>query len=63
MCSSTINEILAAGTATHEGTQGEVGFGLNLVRQLVNQREGTMEINSEIGKGRKFRIETKVNQS
>ncbi|MEB2777854.1 ATP-binding protein [Algoriphagus sp. D3-2-R+10] len=63
MTSSKINEILDQGTSTHEGTRGEVGFGLglNLVKHLVNQREGTMEIESNIGEGTKFTIEMKVN--
>src|SRR5690606_1873585 len=53
-----INEILEKGTSTNEGTQGEVGFGLglNLVKQLVNRREGIMKIDSTLGKGTKFTI-------
>ncbi|PZX53124.1 histidine kinase/DNA gyrase B/HSP90-like ATPase [Algoriphagus ratkowskyi] len=61
--SSKIKEIHKNGTSTLEGTNGEVGFGLglNLVRQLVNQRDGTMDVTSEVGNGTKFRIEMKVN--
>ncbi|MDR7130490.1 signal transduction histidine kinase [Algoriphagus sp. 4150] len=63
MTDSKINEILQEGTSSHEGTRGEVGYGLGLklVRQLVDQRGGSMEIVSELGKGTKFRIEMKVN--
>lgn len=63
MGSSTINEILEEGTSTHEGTHGEVGFGLglSLVRHLVYQRGGKIEIDSELGEGTKFKIEMKVN--
>ncbi|WP_192349145.1 GAF domain-containing sensor histidine kinase [Algoriphagus sp. Y33] len=58
-----ISEILEGGTSTNQGTGGEVGFGLglSLVRHLVRQRDGTMEIASELGKGTRFRIEMKVN--
>ncbi len=58
-----INEILAEGTSSHEGTNGEVGYGLglNLVRRLVNQQKGTMDIVSNLGTGTKFIIEMKVN--
>lgn len=63
MTDSKINEIFEQGTSTREGTRGEVGFGLglNLVKHLVNQREGTMEIESNLGDGTKFTIEMKVN--
>jgi len=63
MTSSKIHEILEAGTSTHEGTRGEQGFGLglNLVKQLVNQRNGTLGIDSKLGVGTKFTIEMKVN--
>ena len=58
-----INEILRGGTSTNNGTKGEVGFGLGLklVRQLVYQQGGSMNIVSELGKGTQFIIETKVN--
>ena len=63
MTSSKIHEILEAGTSTHEGTRGEQGFGLglNLVKKLVNQRNGTLGIDSKLGVGTKFTIEMKVN--
>ncbi|MEB2782383.1 ATP-binding protein [Algoriphagus sp. C2-6-M1] len=63
MSAAKIKEIQEEGTSTNIGTHGEVGFGLglNLVKQLVKQQEGSMEINSELGVGTKFRIEMKVN--
>jgi signal transduction histidine kinase len=63
MTDSKINEILEEGTSTHKGTRGEVGFGLglNFVKQLVNQQNGTMDIVSKLGEGTKFTIEMKVN--
>lgn len=63
MSEEKIEEILQEGTSTHKGTQGEVGFGLglNLVKQLVAEQKGTMEINSELGLGTQFRIEMRVN--
>lgn len=63
MSSSKVEEILDDGTSTDEGTRGEIGFGLglNLVKQLVNQQNGTMEIVSKLGVGTKFKIEMKVN--
>ena len=58
-----IKEILHSGTSTNNGTAGETGYGLglNLVKQLVNQQQGSMEIDSEVGKGTRFKIEMKVN--
>lgn len=63
MTASKISEILEDGTSTNQGTKGEIGYGLglNLVRQLVNQQNGSMEIDSELGQGSKFKIEMKVN--
>ncbi|WP_339758840.1 GAF domain-containing sensor histidine kinase [Algoriphagus aquimarinus] len=63
MTGAKISEILEDGTSTHEGTRGELGFGLglNLVRQLVKQQEGTMDIISTLGEGTKFTIEMPVN--
>lgn len=63
MSSSKVSEILDDGTSTDEGTRGEIGFGLglNLVKQLVNQQNGILEIDSKLGVGTKFRIEMKVN--
>lgn len=58
-----INEILHSSTSSNIGTAGETGYGLglNLVKQLVNQQQGTMEIDSEVGKGTRFKIQMKVN--
>jgi signal transduction histidine kinase len=39
------------------GTIGEQGFGLSLVKHLVDKSQGKMEIKSELGKGTTFRIE------
>jgi signal transduction histidine kinase len=41
-----------------EGTKGEEGYGfsLSLVRQLVDNANGTMDISSEEGKGTQFLI-------
>jgi len=42
-----------------DGTIGEqgFGFGLTLVKHLVDKSQGKMEIKSELGKGTTFRIE------
>ncbi|SFT85547.1 Signal transduction histidine kinase [Algoriphagus locisalis] len=63
MTRDKIQEILEDGTSTDHGTKGEIGFGLglNLVRQLVNQQNGTIEIDSKLGEGTKFTIHLKVN--
>lgn len=63
MSSSKVGEILDEGTSTDEGTRGETGFGLGLrlVKQLVNQQNGSMEIDSTLGEGTKFIIKMKVN--
>lgn len=63
MSSSKVEEILDDGTSTDKGTHGEIGFGLglNLVKQLVNQQNGTMEIDSTLGVGTTFKIKMKVN--
>ncbi len=63
MNSSKISEIQDDGTSTNQGTRGETGYGLglNLVKQLVNQQNGSMEIYSELGVGSKFKIRMKVN--
>mgnify|MGYP003660953640 CR=1 FL=1 len=63
MSSAKVDEILDDGTSTDEGTRGEKGFGLGLklVKQLVNQQNGIMEIDSKLGEGTKFFIKMKVN--
>ncbi|WP_339864148.1 ATP-binding protein [uncultured Algoriphagus sp.] len=63
MTASKVSEILEDGTSTNHGTRGEIGYGLglNLVKQLVNQQDGSMDIDSELGQGTKFKISMKVN--
>ncbi|MFC5624041.1 GAF domain-containing sensor histidine kinase [Algoriphagus winogradskyi] len=63
MSSDKVEEIFDGGTSPDEGTHGEIGFGLglNLVKKLVSQQNGTLEIESKLGVGTKFKIEMKVN--
>lgn len=57
-----IEAILAGNALSSAGTVGEegYGFGLKLVHHLVSQMEGSMEIDSEKGKGSKFYIELPI---
>jgi signal transduction histidine kinase len=57
-----IDAILAGKASSSDGTVGEegYGFGLKLVHHLVNQMEGSIEIDSEKGKGCKFIIELPI---
>ncbi|RLJ79410.1 GAF domain-containing sensor histidine kinase [Pedobacter alluvionis] len=54
-----IVEILTGGMGTKQGTGGEkgYGFGLSLVKHLIDKMHGEMFITSEKGKGTIFRIE------
>lgn len=58
-----ISEIMKEGTRTNTGTQGEIGFGLglNLVKQLVYQRSGTMTVSSTPNEMTEFKITIQVN--
>lgn len=51
-----INAILKGVKASSSGTTGEkgYGFGLSLVKRLIDELHGTLDIQSEIGKGTKF---------
>ena len=53
-----INKILEGYSGTQPGTGGEkgYGFGLSVVRHLVHEANGQMDINSEPGEGTKFTI-------
>jgi signal transduction histidine kinase len=53
-----LKTILSGGNATQEGTNGELGYGLGLqlVKQLVNERNGTFTIHSKIGEGSCFQV-------
>lgn len=54
-----IEQILTGGIGTKQGTGGETGygFGLSLVKHLIDKLNGEMFITSEIGQGTVFRIE------
>ena len=53
-----INDILEGEAKSSNGTDGEVGygFGLSLVKHLVDKMEGKIEVTSDEGKGCKFDI-------
>lgn len=53
-----ILEILSGGIQTTEGTGGERGYGLglSLVNNLTKSLHGSLQINSEIGKGSEFTV-------
>lgn len=53
-----INEIKSGQASSTDGTAGEMGygFGLTLVKHLVEGLKGTMQIESQIGKGTSFTI-------
>ena len=54
-----IVQILTGGIGTKQGTGGEkgYGFGLSLVKHLIDKLNGEMSISSEKGQGTVFRIE------
>ncbi len=58
MSESEIDKILIGVKGTSDGTSGEkgYGFGLALVKHLVDDLKGSMSIHSEEGKGTKFKI-------
>jgi signal transduction histidine kinase len=53
-----INEILQGVKTSSSGTSGEkgYGFGLSLVKRLIDELRGTLEITSEKGNGTQFKI-------
>lgn len=53
-----INEILQGIKSSSNGTTGEqgYGFGLSLVKRLVDELNGNLSIESEKGKGAQFKI-------
>jgi signal transduction histidine kinase len=58
MSEAVVNAILKNGTATTEGTNGETGYGLGLqlVKQLVAEKNGTFDVVSKEGKGSAFTV-------
>lgn len=58
MTREVIDEIMRDGTSTTKGTSGEkgYGFGLALVKHLVENLKGTMKINSTPGSGTSFQV-------
>ncbi|MEH3114507.1 GAF domain-containing sensor histidine kinase [Pedobacter terrae] len=60
-----IGQILTGGIGTKQGTAGEkgYGFGLSLVKHLIDKLNGEMFITSEKGRGTVFRIELPQRQS
>ncbi len=54
-----IDHILKGTASSTDGTGGEqgYGFGLALVKHLIEQMKGTLQIYSELGKGAKFEIQ------
>lgn len=58
MSEAVVNAILKNGTATTEGTNGETGYGLGLqlVKQLVAEKNGTFDVASKEGKGSAFTV-------
>ncbi|WPR76540.1 GAF domain-containing sensor histidine kinase [Algoriphagus sp. NG3] len=64
MAQEKVGEILRGEIPSiQKGTGGEQGFGLGLtlVSQLVKERNGNLQIYSELGKGTSFKIEMQVN--
>lgn len=54
-----VTQILSGNVSSSEGTIGEqgYGFGLSLVKRLVDSMNGTLEISSEPGKGSVFYVQ------
>ncbi|RZL47460.1 MAG: GAF domain-containing sensor histidine kinase [Pedobacter sp.] len=55
---SKMHEILHGNTSSTDGTHGEqgYGFGLALVKHLVDNLNGKMDVNSQPGKGASFQV-------
>jgi signal transduction histidine kinase len=53
-----VQEIVQGDATSEGGTKGEkgYGFGMSLVKHLVDKAEGSMKINSELGEGTTFEI-------
>lgn len=62
MSQDKIDEILSGGTTSSKGTGGETGygFGLSLVKYLIDGLMGTLQIQSEEGKFTHFIVEVPV---
>jgi signal transduction histidine kinase len=58
MDQKAIDNILAGDASSQKGTGGETGygFGLSLVKHLVNSLKGTLQIESTPGAGTKFEV-------
>mgnify|MGYP006166899673 CR=1 FL=1 len=54
----TINDILNGGASSSEGTEGEkgYGFGLKMIKHLIDGLKGSMEITSIEGQGTRFEV-------
>ena len=55
---STKQAILSGNALSTDGTQGEqgYGFGLALVKHLIDNLKGKMDIESHLGKGASFKV-------
>ena len=53
-----ITNILAGNKPSTDGTTGEVGFGfgLSMIKHLIEGLNGELKVNSELGKGSTFEI-------
>jgi signal transduction histidine kinase len=62
---STRQAILSGSALSTDGTQGEqgYGFGLALVKHLVDNLNGKMDIQSHVGKGASFQVVLPLKQS
>lgn len=58
LSSDDIENIMAGSKPSSNGTTGEIGFGfgLSMVKHLIEGLNGTLSINSELGKGSNFEI-------
>lgn len=58
MSEEKIQEVMQGGTTSSTGTGGEsgYGFGLSLVKYLIDGLNGTLDINSQIGKYTHFKV-------
>lgn len=58
MNSDVVDAIIGKGTASTEGTNGETGYGLGLqlVKQLVAEKNGTFNVISKLGDGSSFTV-------